>query len=100
MEFYRKDLPDPESVLVELHCCELKWKTYTAEKPKDPQETLPNADGALFQNIRKLLKITCTLPVTSCECERNNSALKRLKTYLVHDWSQETEWTHSPSCTL
>ena len=82
MEFYREDLPDPESFLVEFHCWELKWKNYTGEKPKDPQETLPHTDCALFQNIRELLKITCTLPVTSCECERSNSALKRLKTYL------------------
>ena len=40
---------------------------------------LPFADCAYFQNIRELLKITCTLPVTSCECERSNSTLK---TYL------------------
>ena len=38
--------------------------------------------SAFFQNIRELLKVTCTLPVTSCEWERSNSALKRLKTYL------------------
>ena len=81
-EFYQADLPDPESFSVELHCWELKRNNHTGEKPKDPQQTLPFADCAIFQNIKELLKITCTLPVTSCECERSNSALKRLKTYL------------------
>lgn len=81
-DFYQEDLPDPESFSVECHCWELKWKSHVGEKPKHPQETLTFADCAFFQNIRELLKITCTLPVTSCECERSNSALKRLKTYL------------------
>ena len=35
-----------------------------------------------IQEIGELLKITFTLPVTSCECKRSNGALKRLKTYL------------------
>lgn len=81
-EFYQAYLPDPESFSVELHCWELKWSNHKGEKPKDPQETLPFADCAPLQNIRELLKITCSLPVTSCECERSNGALKRLKTYL------------------
>ena len=68
-EFYQADLPDPESFSVELHCWELKCNNHTGEKPKDPQQTLPFADCAIFQNIKELLKITCTLPVTSCECE-------------------------------
>ena len=34
-----------------------------------------------FQNIKVALRITGTLPVTSCECERSFSALRRLKTY-------------------
>ena len=81
-QFYYDDLPDPDSLDVELHCWKLKWDEHQGEKPKDPQTTLPYADCAFFQNIRELIKITCTLPVTSRECERSNSALKRLKTYL------------------
>ena len=81
-EFYCDDLPDTDNISVELHCWQLKWDGHQGEKPSDPRQTLPHADCAFFQNIRELLKITCTLPVTSCECKRSNSALKRLKTYL------------------
>ena len=36
----------------------------------------------LFPNIKVFLQIACTLPVTSCECERNASALRRLNSYM------------------
>ena len=81
-EFYCDDLPDADNLSVELHCWQLKWDGHQGEKPSDLRQTLAHADCAFFQNIRELLKITCTLPVTSCECERSNSALKRLKTYM------------------
>ena len=35
-----------------------------------------------FPNIFSLLQIACTLPVTSCECERSASALRQLRTYM------------------
>ena len=62
-------IPDTDNISVELHCWQLKWDGHQGEKPSDPRQTLPHADCAFFQNIRELLKITCTLPVTSCECE-------------------------------
>jgi hypothetical protein len=34
-----------------------------------------------FENIKVLLRILGTIPVTSCECERSFSALRRLKDY-------------------
>ena len=36
---------------------------------------------SLLANIKVALRIVGTLPVTSCECERSFSALRRLKTY-------------------
>ena len=36
-----------------------------------------------------LLRIICTLPVTSCECERSISVLRRLKSYLRSTMGQE-----------
>ena len=75
-QFYHTDLPDPDSLNVELQLWESKWKQYSGEKPQDPISTLAFADCMLFQNIRELLKILCTLPVTTSECERSNSSLK------------------------
>ena len=37
---------------------------------------------ALFPNISILLEIACTIPVTSCECERSASTLRRLNNYM------------------
>ena len=34
-----------------------------------------------FPNIVVLLQIACAVPVTSCECERSASALRRLHTF-------------------
>ena len=34
-----------------------------------------------FVNIKVALRILATLPVTSCECERSFSAIRRLKDY-------------------
>ena len=39
-------------------------------------------DPTIFPNISVLLQIACTLPVTSCECERSASALRRLNKYM------------------
>ena len=36
--------------------------------------------STMFPNVRALLTIICTLPVTSCSAERSFSAVKRLKT--------------------
>ena len=35
-----------------------------------------------FPNISVLLQIACTIPVTSCECERSVSTLRRLNNYM------------------
>ena len=44
-----------------------------------------------FPNINVLLCILCTLPVTSAECERSFSTLKRLKTYLRSTMTTERQ---------
>ena len=42
-----------------------------------------------FPNIYTALRIMATVPVTSCECERAVSVLRRLKSYLRSTMSQE-----------
>ena len=39
-------------------------------------------DKDIFPNVHTLLLIGATLPVTTCECERSFSCLRRLNSYL------------------
>ena len=41
-----------------------------------------------FPNITAALRVLSTIPVTSCECERSVSVLRRLKTYLRNTMCQ------------
>ena len=43
---------------------------------------IKESDEGHFPNIFVLLKIACTLPVTSCECERSFSAMRRHRRWL------------------
>ena len=51
------------------------------DRPKSPLEAL-DIIPQRYENIDHLLRIFCTLPVTSCTAERAFSTLKLLKTYL------------------
>ena len=58
------------------------WKLFTVSADKlsnSPSEAIKVRDAQLYPNIRILLQIACTLPVTSCECKRSASVLRRLK---------------------
>ncbi|CAI6371850.1 unnamed protein product [Macrosiphum euphorbiae] len=50
--------------------------------PKNCLEELRQCDKEIFPNIHFLLKILCTLPVSTSTPERTFSCLKRLKSYL------------------
>ena len=45
--------------------------------------------SSLSQNIYVALKILAVTPVTTCECERSVSALRRLKTWLRNTMEEE-----------
>lgn len=51
--------------------------------------SLAYADDEFFPNLRQLLIIGCTSPVSSCEAERSFSALRRIKTYLRSTMGEE-----------
>ena len=69
--------------------------------PKNGQLSIPKTGlilslkplkSAIKSNIRtsfELLKIGCTLPVTSSECERSFSAMRRLRTWLRANMTTE-----------
>ena len=80
---YQQDLPSPELLEMEMCRWKCKFSTVSADKlPNSPSEAIKVCDAQLYPNIRILLQIACTLPVTSCECERSASVLRRLKNYM------------------
>ena len=92
LEFYENDLPSPHVVDVELPRWKRKWcSTEDADLPTSAVQTLAACDREFFPNIHTLIRILCTLPITSAECERSFSTLRRLKTYLRSTMSSERE---------
>ena len=59
------------------------------EAPTTLAQTLKVCDADVFPNSRVLLQIAATLPVTSCECERSFSSLRRLHSYVRASMGQE-----------
>ena len=80
---YQSDLPSPLSLATELHCWNHKFLHWEPSKlPDSLIQALNECDNRLFPNISTLLRILCTIPVTSCEAERSFSALRRIKPFL------------------
>ena len=52
------------------------------ERPSSCAKAIKVCDKESFPNVFILLQIACTLPVTSCECERSASALRRLRNFM------------------
>lgn len=81
IELYRDDLPSPEVFKQEYK----RWQAM-CRKLEELPSTLASAiklcDSDIYPNIYIMLSIACTWPVTSCECERSFSGLRRLNTYL------------------
>ena len=83
-ELYECDLPSPDCLESELHSWQLKWQKQLQEHgeaslPSSPTLTISQV-SSMYPNISTLLKLLCTLPVTSCSAERSFSELKRIKT--------------------
>ncbi len=92
-DLYVDDLQDESPFKTELHQWYLKWK---AEKEANGMEALPKTlaftlphCSSYYANIYIFLRIACTLPVTSCFSERSFSALKRIKTNIRSNMSNE-----------
>ena len=66
-----------------------KWRRFVGDLPDNPADCLQHATPAMYPNIHCLLRIFCTLPVTTAECERSVSVLRRLKSYLRSSMGQE-----------
>ena len=87
---YHDDLPSPSTLQQELHMWKCKWKLVEKSGlPDTSSKSLEHANESMFPNIHILLRLICTLPVTSSECECSISVLRRLKTYLRSTMGQE-----------
>ena len=90
VQLYEDYLPSPELCTLELR----RWKQYWQACPLDScpstcAATIKTVDKLIYPKIAVLLKIACTLSVTSCECERRASALRRLHTWSRASMGQE-----------
>jgi hypothetical protein len=80
VEFYSPQV-DKNNSLTELRLWRAKLRR-TSCIPKNGIDALTECNKEIYPNIYLLLKILCTLPVSTTTPERMFSALKRVKTYL------------------
>lgn len=88
VQLYKHDLPSPAGLRSELELWYKKWK-HSKSVPDTAAKAIKLCNQIDFPNVFQMLKIVCTIGVTSCECERSNSELRLLKTYLRSTMSQE-----------
>lgn len=90
ISFYDEDMPTSFLMSSEILRWKDKWERQgAADRPTSLQAALKACDRDFFPNLYTLLRLGCTLPVTSCENERANSTLKNLKTTLRSTMSEE-----------
>lgn len=78
---YRELMPQDSSIEAEMRMWEVKCQANSACE-STIVGTLKMCDKEMFPTIHKSLLILATIPISSCECERSVSALRRLKTYM------------------
>ena len=80
---YGKDLPNKDVVDIELSSWKHKWLECDEKlRPKTIASSLKKCSKDMYPNLSVLLKLAATLLVTSSECERSFSVLRRLRTWL------------------
>lgn len=72
---------DLQIVKAELQLWHIKLEK-NKEQPKNALDALRVCNKEIFPNIHRLLKILCTIPVSTATPERTFSCLNRLKSYL------------------
>ena len=87
---YEDDMPDYRTIHAELELWETSWKKgFEKVQYSSVADTLRNCNEIAFPHIFTALKILAVLPVTTCECERSVSALRRMKTWLRNTMENE-----------
>ena len=81
VDLYKDDLPSPQLFSSEFQ----RWKIMVQNgriAADSCASSLKACDPDDFPNLYMLLKIAATLPVTTCECERSISTMRRLNNYM------------------
>ena len=82
---YERDMVSMNTLSAEILMWETYWtKFHQGAIPSNLTETIKHTlpMKSSFPNVYAALRVLATVPVTSCECERAISVLRRLKTYL------------------
>ena len=82
LQKYGQDLPSPELFAAEFSRWKRRFRDQPVDKLPSPAEAIKVCDPDMFPNVSVLLQLACTIPVTSRECERSASALRRLHNYM------------------
>ena len=92
--FHKDSLPSPLDLDAKMTLWQRKWEQQDPKTvPITASAILKEIDHTMYPNITECLKISSTLQVTTCEHERNVSALRRLKTLTKHDVTDEIDRT-------
>ena len=92
IQYYADDRPSPQVFDVELFRWRRKWLNADQDHlPSSAAQVLEECNHEFFPNVHKLLRILFTFPITSAECERSFSTLRRLKPYLRATMTSERE---------
>ena len=81
VNFYKHDLPHAVMIPSEYQMLVSKWKLHVHGVPKMLVDVLQACDQTSISNIRVLLQLPLTIPITYYESERSFSRLRLIKTY-------------------
>jgi hypothetical protein len=89
IRFYEAYLPSSNSIKEEFQLFKQKWINEAPDdRPNNAIDAYVRCNGSFFSNIKVLLQIYATLPVTIATGERSFSTLKLIKTYLRNIMSE------------
>ena len=82
-------MPNSALVATKILRWKAKWEGQSAEdRPSSLRKVIEKCDKDFSPNIHTLLRLGCTLPLTSCKNEQANSTRKNLKTFLRSSMGQ------------
>ena len=91
-----------DELKMELVVFTKRWKSSNVNEYLEILRKSPEEVKAFFSNILGVVKLLLLKPMSSAECERSFSCLRRLKTWLrwtmTQNLSEATEWIGSRPC--